>query len=467
MRLALALAILLALSGCVVQGRTTGTGGPFDDGPHDEAARARTVVAIIGEDTNPYHDDFAEPKQTAHPSTYLPSYPADAAALDLHLGVPDYAKARALDDATWAGIQPGTLYYVPGTNVVGIITFGATGLDEGGHGTGTSSLATGNTHGMAPDADLVLVSGDLFAGIAWAAAQPWIDALSISFGAFLGTCTLGETCHPEVAEACTGNPMLPVHWVHDLRLAHERGAEVFAAGSYGCGFSLASGLYGSAWPGQTLTSFFSGPSWTVTVGTYLNETEQAEQQSAYPVEVLSKASGYTAASPMSISGENGFGHASGAVPLAAGIYAAIVQHARGVLGDLSTSHDPGVITKAAPGVAAPTQGPLADGIFTQSEAEQVFFHAARPVDTVAAYGAHGNGDPVAWARTVMPAPPAATFLVQGYGLVDGATRDVAYAWLDGTQAMPLRLQDDAWEAATEAVRDAIWVPIDEGGLYVL
>lgn len=459
----LASVLLLLLAGCV--GLARPLAGPSADGP--AAPHARVVVAIIGEDTNPYHDDFAEPHQVDHPATYLPDYPADATPLDLHLNVPDYARAKEMDADAWATVGNGVLHYVPGTNIVGLISFGATGLDEGGHGTGTSSLATGNVHGMAPDADLVLVSGDLFAGIAWAAAQPWIDVLSVSLGGFLGTCTLGETCHPEVADACTGNPMLPVHWVHDLRLAHARGAEVFAAGSYGCGFSVASGFYGSPWPGQTLTSFFSGPSWTVTVGTYLNETEQAEQQSAYPVEVLSKASGYTAASALSTDGENEFGHASGAVPLAAGIHAAIVQHARSVLGDLSTSHEPGVVAQAAPGMAAPSRGPLADGTLTQAEAEQVFFHAARPVDTVTAYGEHGGGDPAAWARTVMPAPPAAEFLVEGYGLVDGTTREVAFSWLDGTAAMPLRLQDDAWELATETLRDAVWVPIDEGGLYVL
>lgn len=429
--------------------------------------RARAVVAIIGEDTNPYHDDFAEPRQTADPATYLPGYPAGAVPLDLHLGGHDYQKAKALDSATWAAFQPGQLYYVPGTNIVGIMSFGASGLDEGGHGTGTSSLATGNLHGMAPDADVVLVSGDLFAGIAWAAAQPWIDVLSISLGGFLGTCTLGETCHPEAFDACTGNPMLPVHWVHDLRLAHERGAETFAAASYGCGFTLAGGAAGSAWPGQTVTSFFSGPSWTVTVGTFHPDREQGEFQGAYPVEVLSKASGYTAASAMSTSGENEFGHASGAVPLAAGIYASILQHARQALGDPSTAHAPGIVAQASAGAALPAAGPLADGVFTQAEAEQVFFHAARPVDAVESYQAHGGGDPQAWAQGVMPAPPAAEFLTEGYGLVDGPTRDAADAVLDGSAPAPLRLQDDAWELGTEALRDAVWVPIDETGLYVL
>lgn len=456
-------ALLLLLAGCL------GAAAPLSSVPSNakDPLHSRVVVAIIGEDTNPYHADFSQPKQTGHPSTYLPGYPADATPLDLHLGIRDYATAKERDADTWASFQAGHLYYVPGTNIVGIMSFGGSGLDEGGHGTGTASLATGNTHGMAPDADVVLVSGDLFAGIAWAAAQPWIDVLSISFGGFLGTCTLGETCYPSVAEACTGNPMLPVHWVHDLRLAHDRGAEIFAAGSYGCGFSLAGGLYSSPWPGQTITSFFSGPSWTMTVGTYLDETEQAESQSAYPVEVLSKASGYTAASAMSTDGENEFGHASGAVPLAAGIYASIVQHARSLLADPSTTHAPGVVAEAAPGTVLPARGPLADGVLTQAEAEQVFLHAARPVDSVTAYERHGQGDPVAWAQATMPAPPGAEFLSQGYGLVDAGTRDVASAWLDGTQEMALRLQDDAWEAATEAVRDAVWVPIDDLGLYVL
>ncbi|MGH2692954.1 MAG: hypothetical protein ACRDHM_10710, partial [Actinomycetota bacterium] len=247
--------------------------------------RARVVVAIIGEGTNPYHGDFSEPEQVAHPSTYLPGYPEDAVPLNLSLDAPDYAAAVEADTGTWEGYERVKLHYVPGTNIVGMITFGdGNALDEGGHGTGTSSLATGNVHGMAPNADVVMVNGDLFAAIEWVAAQPWIDVMSISFGGFLGTCTLGETCHREIAEVCTGNPMIPVHWVRDMRRAYNRGAQTFAAAAYGCGFSVASGTVSHAWPGNTFTSFFSGPSWTMTVGTWDPRTGQTEFEGAYPVE---------------------------------------------------------------------------------------------------------------------------------------------------------------------------------------
>jgi hypothetical protein len=428
--------------------------------------RPRAVVAIIGEGTNPYHEDFREPEQTAHPSSYLEGYPAEAKPLNVSFGA-DYETALAADTPTWESYERDTLYYVPGTNVIGMITFGGgNALDEGGHGTGTSSLATGNIHGMAPDADVVMVNGDLFAAIEWAAKQPWIDALSISFGGFLGTCTLGETCHREVAEVCTGNPMLPVHWVRDMRKAYERGAQTFAAASYGCGFSLASGTFSHAWPGNTFTSFFSGPSWTMTVGTLDPRTGQSEFEGAYPVEVVSPMFGYKAAAQKSVNGENEFGNASGAVPKAAGVYAAIVLRARQLLGDTSTVHAGRVLAAAPPGRPRPLTGPLADGVFTQAEAEAAYFHTAKPIDVVTAYGEHGD-DIEAWLADLMPAPPQAEFVTQGYGLVDGKSLQNAYRVLDGSLPEPARLKEDAWHIGISGVRDGIWLPIDELGLYVI
>ncbi|MGH3371850.1 MAG: hypothetical protein ACRDPR_17820, partial [Nocardioidaceae bacterium] len=394
-------------------------------------------------------------------------YPEDAVPLDLTLDAPDYATAVEADTGTWVGYEQKKLHFVPGTNIVGMITFGAgNALDEGGHGTGTSSLATGNVHGMAPNADVVMVNGDLFAAIEWVAAQPWIDVMSISFGGFLGTCTLGETCHREIAEVCTGNPMIPVHWVRDMRKAYNRGAQTFAAAAYGCGFSVASGTISHAWPGNTFTSFFSGPSWTMTVGTWDPRTGQTEFEGAYPVEVVSPMWGYKAAAQKSLDGENEFGNASGAVPKAAGVYAAILQRAREILGDTSTVHEGKVVAAAPDGHPLPPAGPLADGVFTQAEAEAVFFHTARPYDVVTAYQQHG-GDLEAWLADLMPAPPKAEFLVQGYGLVDGFSLRDARDVLDGSLAEPGRVVEDGWHIAISALRDAIWVPIDELGLYVI
>ncbi len=458
----LALVLAALLPGCTTPDAAAGAPPATPPGQ----ARARAVVAVLEFDgTNPYHDDFARPAQQQHPATFLAGYPADAVALPLGLDAPTYDAAVAADNDTWNGFTPNTLHYVPGTNIVGMIRFGeGRPLDQGGHNTGTTSLVAGANHGFAPDADLVVVTGDLFAGMQWIAAQPWIDAVSVSLGPFLGPCAvLAEWCGLPL-DVCTGNPFLPVSFVHHTRSMWRRGGETFAAAGYGCGSRVTD--VGTSYPGNTITSFFSGPSWTMTVGTYHPDREQGEWQGAFPVDYLSQASGYTAAAPKSLDGENPFGNASGAIPRSAGIYAAILLHARALLGDTSSTLRPtGILAQAPAGHTLPATGPLADGTLTQAEAEAAFLHGAIPVDAVASYQRHG-ADAQAWAQSVMPAPPAAEFLTMGYGLVNATALANALAILDGT-AVPDRLKEDAWRLASDAVRDALWATIDDNGLYLL
>jgi hypothetical protein len=298
----------------------------------------------------------------------------------------------------------------------------------------------------------------------WIAAQPWIDAVSISLGPFLGPCAVvGETCGLPV-DVCTGNPFLPVSFVHHTRTMARRGGEIFAAAGYGCGARVDSTF--QSMPGNSITSFFSGPSWTMTVGTYHPDQEQGEREGAYPVDLLSPASGYFAAAPLSLDGENEFGNASGAIPISAGTYADLLLLARRTLGDRADQpRDPGVLAKAPAGHARPASGPLADGLLTQGEMELAFLHAHAPVDAIESYQAHGS-DAQAWADDLMPATPGTEFVTQGYGLLDNETTVRGQAILLGTES-PDRTREDAWRLAVDAARDAVWGTIDDNSLYVL
>src|SRR5918999_2647212 len=82
------------------------------------------VVGIIDTGINPYHQTFRDDTARAyrHPSTYIPGYPADAIALPITLDEPDYWKAVAQDcEDIWAKVEPGKLYWFPGTKIIGAI----------------------------------------------------------------------------------------------------------------------------------------------------------------------------------------------------------------------------------------------------------------------------------------------------------------------------------------------------------
>lgn len=161
--------------------------------------RASVVVAVVDSGINPYHADFA-----ASPRLPPAGFPG-AIPLPLTLGRA-YADAAKSDEALWKSVQTEVLYTIPGTRILGAITMGELGtstepsssliLDDVGHGTGTSSAVARNS----PNADIVLVqvgSGSLDRGIAWAAAQPWIDVVSVSWGV-IGNVPIGLLGDPVV-----------------------------------------------------------------------------------------------------------------------------------------------------------------------------------------------------------------------------------------------------------------------------
>ncbi|MFN2593501.1 MAG: S8 family serine peptidase [Actinomycetota bacterium] len=183
--------------------------------PASHTAGANAVVSLVDTGINPYHETFRDntPRAYRYPGTYIPGYPKNATALHLTLDAPDYWTAVHADcERIWSKIQPGKLYWIPGTKIIGAITFekpdklncadkkpAAEGhiLDAQGHGTMTSSRATSVDYGACPECRTVMVqfptsinllspggsTAPAISAIKWAANNAgWIDAQSNSWG---------------------------------------------------------------------------------------------------------------------------------------------------------------------------------------------------------------------------------------------------------------------------------------------
>src|SRR4051812_41349531 len=147
-----------------------------------DAVGDATVVAIIDSGFSPYHQDFLASKMPAEagrlpltkaPHTWLPGFPkpssfASYSPLKLTLDADDSAKMDSLhaqDKDAWSSVQPSgkdvNYRWIPGTKVIGAMTFGSGGTiyGTGGaeHGMGTSSVAVGNIHGACPQCLLVFI----------------------------------------------------------------------------------------------------------------------------------------------------------------------------------------------------------------------------------------------------------------------------------------------------------------------
>ena len=183
--LALVLAlVLLPLSGCL--GDTLAPAAVGDDDSGSAApVYAQAVVAVIDTGANPYHEHFARPDGIPAPvlDTFVNTLDGAAPARVSLTQSGDHEARVKADEAVWAAMEPGVLYHFEGTRVLGISFAEKTDethvvLDDAGHGSGT----TGAVLDANPDAIVVLVEGISSDAEAWAAMQPWIDIVSMSYG---------------------------------------------------------------------------------------------------------------------------------------------------------------------------------------------------------------------------------------------------------------------------------------------
>jgi subtilase family protein len=474
--------------------------------PASAAAGPMAVIALIDTGINPYHVAFRDDSALAqqHPCTYIPGYPCDAQALPLTLNAPDYAAAYAQDKPLWDAVASGQLYWIPGTKIVGAISFGNGGvacpnqvnaadqhaefdippsgtvhanalgacpperilLDDHGHGTMTASRSAGDAHSLCPSCRIVEIEGLGSGSLRWAADQGWIDVSSNSWLSVV----------PAPVENLGDDPSNPGGTVGmTFAYAAQRMVTLAASGN-GAGF-----ITGVA---PTPTYFLS----TGAPGVFLvggHDNGRVTAWAGAPTTVVADAYGGFAAAHDSLTRWEPDPIScctSAAAPYAAGGAAAIVLEARALLGATGTGIHDGII---AQGPGATEGGPLSDGVFTMFEFSELFRHTAQarpvegaddgmlhwtgalpstdiPTDVVLRHGPGANPFcqgcwtlPVKWSD--VPAGEQ-QFPLTGYGGINEHSAALASEVLLGETSEPVRVVEDALFAADQTLRATVFFP---------
>ncbi len=425
------------------------------------------VVAVVDTGINPYHSTFRDisPEALMHPSTYIPGYPKNAKALRLTLTAPDFETALRADcNRVWQRVKPGQLYWVPGTKIIGAITFAnpsgdpcspnGTGsiIDGGGHGTMTGSRATSTEYGACKECKLVAVqfsasateTKDAIDSITWSADNAhWIDAQSNSWGPFV------PAWEPTGSTLFTAGPPL-------VRAVEETAQKHLAFWASGNGAAFRGGAVGH----PTMLSPHMTPSAIMVGGVdsgYLNLWP------GFPAHIVSDACSSWGAQYTSIedSGEKVGGGTSAATPFAAGGAVYELLRAREILGDTSTGVEKGIVASGPKGVVK--TGPLADGKFTLEEWKRLVFVTATerpeaqyedgpPCDAVDGTGLY-TATPIPWSD-VPPEYPEYVHI--GYGAVDRPAMKLALQILLGKAEFPDRTDTDDFFAYDRQFRETTY-----------
>lgn len=366
---------------------------------HEDARGDVTVVAVIDDAFNPYHLDFVASQMPQHrdadpsndlpldasPATWIPGYQRllEPVALDLTLPVAatdSPTELAARDGSKWNDVQHATPYWIPGSKIVTAMTFSQTGRirpeadpPSAAHGVGTSSVSVGNLYGSCPECVVVLLQIDTAAAAAgavrWAAAQPWIDVITNSWG---------------FSTASRDN----VTWYSNPKAtkdAVERGQTIFWSAGNGQENMFVT-------PVTTLHSSDKGPDWIVQVGA-IHPSGSSFSGAGKPVEIAGVGSSY----PSSINATtaaNGasFGGTSNATPTLAGTYARALWLARRALEGPSKTQSDLVVATGTP-VACGAIRPdceLGDGTLTSFELRDALFSASRHTPEGMNVGGLGN-----------------------------------------------------------------------------
>lgn len=433
---------------------------------------AFVVIAVVDTGVNPYHTAFRAstyPRNvdadasnnvdfSAHPSSFIPGFPADAPSIPLTFTAPNYNSAVAADDAVWDSLDERKLYWIPGTKIIGAYdgtgTFAAIGgtvddftpiLDENGHGTGTASLAAGHTqayHALCRECLLVVVEGT--GGFEWAISQPWIDIVSNSYGA---TANVGIP---------TGGTLTSAN--DPGRIAAEKGKSILFASGNGAdgGFTV---------PVATYTSSTVGPSWFVRVGGHTScqpgssvngLCEAPVYQAGKPADLTGPAGGWIpAAASDHLSAPQEFSGTSAATPIAAGYFGNTLLTLRKAMGDAETGQPAtrakAVVAQGAAVTGTPFSSVAADGKVTREELWSVVFaSAATPINNTYYPGVPVKDQP-------------ADYLLFGWGFADGRARDLAARVALGEAATPDKPDDRRLWAVDKVIQESLWGRWDRNG----
>ena len=350
---------------------------PATAAPRDGRGDA-TVIAVIDSAFSPYHFDYLAKKMpqartadrsddlplTTAPDQWLPGFPKRSAfatygPLKITLPTDELESPGELynaDAKKWDAVKASSAgkvnyYWLPGTKVIGAMTFGPTEFgrynplavtepapgriygNSSSHGMGSASVSTGNLFGTCPECLLVFIqysdSGAAEAAIDWAMKQPWIDAITNSYG--FSTSYAGR-------DRVYNNSNTALQ-----REASTRGQTIF--------FSAGNGMENAfTVPNSTLGSSQEGPDWIVTVtatdpgngGTYTGTGKPADVAgigSSYP-------SSY-GATRVGTKGPSGFSGTSNATPTVAGTYSRALYLARRALKGDSKVQSRGLIARGS------------------------------------------------------------------------------------------------------------------------
>ena len=333
-----------------------------------------TVIAVIDSGFSPYHFDYTAKHMpqaksrdrsddlplTKSPDTWLPGFPKKSAftsfsPLKVTLPKDELDNPNELytaDTKKWDAVKPSddkalNYYWMPGTKVIGAMTFGPTPTgrynpvpasagriygNTSAHGTGTTSVSVGNMHGTCPECLLVFIqysdSGSAERAIDWAMKQPWIDAISNSYG--FSTTYAGR-------DRVYNNSNTALQ-----REASSRGQTIF--------FSAGNGMENAfTVPNSTLGSSQEGPDWIVTV-TATDPNGGTYSGTGKPADVAGIGSGYPSAygaTRVGAKGASGFSGTSNATPTVAGTYSRALYLARRAMAGSSKTQKGGLIAKGS------------------------------------------------------------------------------------------------------------------------
>lgn len=381
---------------------------------------APVVVAVIDSGVNPYHAWFRRPGYTAHPSTYLPGFPTDAPALGLTFSV-NHSYNKLVDLEALGSIGRDQLVTIPGTNIVGAISFGEYEpsdsipiVDEFGHGSQTAGAVVAAN----PDVLLVIVEmgfQDLERALAWVAQQEWIDLVTMSLGTLGDVGPLGRA-----VDAADASPQ------NYTRTIAQSGRMVFVPTGNNAGYGA--------------TDFYDGPNWIVSVGGVNRDTRGWWAEGTHGQDVSSDARRALPRPDHTSDVVEVYG-TSFASPTLAGSVSGALQEARAALGQTSVVQD-GVY--------------LANGARARDirDAINATAHWYSPTD----YRPPNRANLTTPAKQDdLPFPPVAPWTVSGWGYLGPAQAPLLRDVLLGVAPAPEKpAEAHAFMEAQYAARAAIW-----------
>jgi hypothetical protein len=426
---------------------------------------AITVLAVNDTGVNPYHfefsaDTYPDPDVlaltngfTKHPSEYIPGYPKDAQAIPMTPGKGYFPREDAtlwdLKSATRPnGLEFGKLYWIPGTKIVGAIqpgTFSCSNctagahviLDDDGHGSGSTSVSTGNRYGYCPTCLLVISKGLSSAHTATSSFS-WVDIQSNSWGTVAN------------APLDLGFQLVGLDPGKNARLAVERGQTVLFAAGNGTGnaFESTSPTYGTS---------TTGPDWNVVVGAIRRDNERAIVGDGTPAHLSSWGDGnLPSACRTGTVSQCAFGGTSAATPYTSGIFGTVLTEIRRRIGDGGAGQRPGqVVAEGFPVAGSPY---LSDGKLTRAELREAILKTAFPLN-------QDNTQQI----PIFPYPWTAPYngdinvLFEGYGAATPNSAKRAIDVLLGKAQLPARDAEDRFFQLDRQIRDSLWGGYDRNG----